>query len=868
MKIILLYIFLFTLTCFGQADSLKILPPDSATVAHDSLAVRDSTKKSGDIDSVVYSSAKDSIIFFLDQKKMHLYGSGNMHYKETQLKSGKIIVDFETSNVESFGLGKDSITNKEIESPILVDKGEEYKGTRMRYNFKTTKGYITYAASEIEQASYSGAKIKKVDKQTFFIENGVYSTCTLEHPHYYFFGNEMKMVQKQQLIGKWIWLAFGDVPFPIPIPFIVFPLESGRRSGLLAPAIGERAGYGRYFSRFGYFWAISDYTDLSLTSDYYTKGGYNLNSRFRYLKRYNFTGNLETSYSDLHQGERTDPDYNEQKDWRLRWVHNQTITPSSRLDINMEFMSGNYFQQNSADYNQLLRQEIVSNANYYKSWEESGNSISLSYQRNQDLSSGNITEYLPTFSFSKSQMYPFKSKKNSGEQKWYELIGLNYNNQFQNRRIKKDGQLAIRGGVHHILGINAAPKFGYINIVPSFTYEELWYNKRIKKENIYVTVPGSKINTENMQVAGNYIYTPSTGYDSVATTDIKQLQFVRTFILGVSASTKIYGIYQPQALGIAALRHTISPSISYSYHPDFSQKKWGYFDSYKNSKGEEISYSKYEREIFQGASAGESQSLSFSVGNLFEMKTMVDRTDTTAKENKIQLLNLNAGVGYNFVADSLRFSDVNLSYRTQVGELLSLDGSSTYSLYDYNAKGDAINKFLINEGKGLLRLRSFSFSLSTSFSGDKLKSSDEDKTKDSLKHEEEKFQGGNKLYKGIYDTQEPDFSIPWSVSLNYNYSESRYNPLSPTRYSTISGSANISLTKFWKISVSGSYDITGKQFSAPQVMISRDLHCWLLNFTWNPIGTWTGYRLEVRVKAPQLQDLKVTKTDNFFSGRR
>ena len=845
MKKFSLYFLLFTFASIAQSDSTKIFSPiDSTFAITDSSFVVDSTKKSGDIDSIIYSSAKDSIIFFLDLKKMHLYGGGEMRYKDTQLKSGKIIVDFETSNVESFGLGKDS-TNREIEPPVLVDKAEEYKGTRMKYNFKTSKGYITYAASEIEQATYSGAKIKKVDKQTFFIENGVYSTCTLEHPHYYFFGNEMKMIQKEQLIGKWIWLAFGDVPFPIPIPFIVFPLESGRRSGLLAPAIGERAGYGRYFSRFGYFWAISDYMDLALTSDYYTKGGYNLNSRFRYLKRYDFTGNLETSYSNLHRGEKTDPDYNEQKDWRLRYVHNQTITPSSRLDVNLEFMSGNYFQQNTADYNQLLRQDIVSNANYYKSWEESGSSISLSYSRNQQLQSGNITEYLPTFSFSKSQMYPFKRKKVIGEQKWYELIGLNYNNQLQNRRIKQNGQLAIRGGVMHSLNIGASPKFGYINISPSVSYRELWYNKRVKKENVV---------------------SPFTGNDSVITSDVKQFQFVRTFSLGVSASTKLYGMFQPQKFGIAALRHTILPSISYSYQPDFSKLKWGYYDSYKNSKGEEITYNKYEREIYGGASSGESQSLSFSLGNIFEMKTMTDRTDTTSKEKKIQLLNLNAGIGYNFVADSIRFSDLNLSYRTQVGDLVSLSGSSTYSLYDYNEAGNAINKFLIEQGKGLLRLKSFNFSLSTSLSGDKLKSNDEDKTEDSLQ-QQTAFQKENRMYRGIYDSQEPDFTIPWSITLNYNYSESRYNPYATSRYTTISSSANISLTKYWKISVSGSYDITGKQFSAPQIMISRDLHCWLMNFTWNPIGTYTGYRLEVRVKAPQLQDLKVTKTDNFFSGR-
>ena len=845
MKYFLINIFIFSTLSFGQTDSLKLFSTDSSSVIKDSLASHDSTTKSTDIDSIIYSSAKDSIIFFLDQKKMHIYGSGDMHYKDTQLKSGKIIVDFETSNVESFGLGKDS-TGKEIEAPVLVDKGEEYKGMRMRYNFKTTKGYITYAASEIEQATYSGAKIKKVDKKTFFIENGVYSTCTLEHPHYYFFGNEMKMIQKQELIGRWIWLAFGDVPFPIPIPFVVFPLESGRRSGILAPAIGDDARYGRYFSRFGYFWAISDYMDLALTADYFTKGGYNLNSRFRYIKRYDFTGNLETSFSDKHQGELTDPDYNEAKNWRLHWGHNQKITPTSQFDVDLTFMSSSFFKQTSSNYQDLLTNQIVSNANYRKSWEESGTSITLGYSRNQDLSSGDITEYLPTFSFSKAQMYPFKRKKVIGEQKWYELIGLSYNNQFQNRRIKTDGQLAIRGGVRHGLTIGAAPKFGYINIAPSMRYDELWYNKRITKENIV---------------------SPHTGNDSVITSDVKGLQFVRTFSLGVSASTKLFGIYQPEKFGIAAIRHTISPAITYNYNPDFSQKKWGYYDSYTDSLGKQIQYSKYEREIYGGAPSGESQRLNFSLGNIFEMKTMVDRTDTTSKENKIQLLNLNAGMGYDFVADSLKFSDLNVSYRTQVGDLLSLSGSSTYSLYDYNEKGKDINKFLIGEGKGFLRLRSLSFSLSTTFSGDKLKSNEEDKTQDSLRQQEAAFKKDNKTYGGIYDTQEPDFTIPWSVSLNYNYSESRANPYATSRYSTVSGSANISLTKFWKISVSGSYDITGKQFSAPQIMISRDLHCWLLNFTWNPIGTYTGYRLEVRVKAPQLQDLKVTKTDNFFSGR-
>ncbi|MDP3829728.1 MAG: hypothetical protein Q8Q47_00570, partial [Ignavibacteriaceae bacterium] len=215
-------------TILTEVDSLNLSIPDSAEVS-DSLV----TTTKSDIDSIIFSSATDSLIFDLKIKKMYIYGSGDLRYKETNLKSGKIDVDFETSNVEAFSYGYDSTSNKELQTPVLNDKGEEYKGTRMRYNFKTTRGFITYAATESDNTSYSGAKIKKVSKDVFFVENGIYTTCDEEVPHYCFIGHEMKVIQKEQMIGKWIWLTFGGVPFPIPLPFAVFPLQSGRRSGII-----------------------------------------------------------------------------------------------------------------------------------------------------------------------------------------------------------------------------------------------------------------------------------------------------------------------------------------------------------------------------------------------------------------------------------------------------------------------------------------------------------------------------------------------------------------------------------------------------------------------------------------------------------
>jgi len=804
-------------------------------------------KKSYDVDTVIYTKASDSLIFFVKDRKMNIYGEGSLNYKETDLKSANIFVDFETSNIEASGVRSDTLASSYEGTPVLKDKGEVYEGFRMKYNFKTRRGIISSAQTESEGTYYTGSKIKKVDNDTYFVQDGIYTTCNEPDPHYYFYSHEMKVVNKEQITAKWIWLFFGGVPFPVPLPFAVFPLESGRRSGIIAPAFGDDGTYGRYFSRFGYFWAISDYMDLALQGDYYTRGSYRFDSRFRYAKRYDFTGSLEGQYEFLRQNDVTDPDLFEQTNWRLIWNHNQNFDPSLRFDARLEFLSGNILQRNLVDLNDVLRNEIRSNATFFKNWEESGNSMSLNYSRRQVLETGEINEVLPNLTFNIPQKYPFRGKIASGEQKWYELIGYNYSGQFQNNRDKQEGQLKIRGGIQHNINLSASPKIGYISVTPNFRYQEKWYNKRIEQ---------------------SLVKSSFSGEDSLVTKDVKEINFVRTFSIGVGASTRFYGIVQPNMLGINSIRHTVNPSISYNYQPDFSKSHWGYYGTYKDSTGKEIMYNKYQNEIFGGASSGEQQNLSFSISNIFEMKTAVDPTDTTSKEKKIQLLNLDAGISYNLAADSVKFSRLNLGYRTQIGDWLNLSGNSSYSLYESNELGQETNQFLINNKKGLLRLTNFQFSLSTTLSGEKLRSKTEDEGGTPLPEGEYELGGTDrKIYQGLYNDKDPDFTIPWDISLSYNYVLDKSSPANTRSFSNVNGSLNFNLTPAWKFSLTGSYDFDKKEFSAPQVRISRDLHCWLMNFTWNPIGTFTGYRFEIRVKAPQLQDLKVTKQDQFYEGR-
>ncbi len=840
-QLILAIFFLQAITIAQQTDSLFI-SSDSLLASMDSIQVDIPTGKKFDVDTTVFASSKDSLIFLVKEKKMKIYGDGNISYKSTEINSANIFIDFNSNEIDAEGIPSDSLPESLIGTPVLKEGAEVYNGRTMKYNFKSGRGLLSVVKTQMDGSYYTGDKINKVDKETYFIEDGMFTTCDdTTCPHYYFTANKMKVIHKQQLVAEWIFINFGGVPLPIPLPFAVFPIESGRRSGIVPPAFGQSGIYGTYFSKFGYFFAIDDYMDLLLDGDYYTRGSYDLRGRYRYVKRYSYSGNISGGYKIRKLGDEADNNYSETEDWNIRVLHNQQITPTLKLDINLQFTTSSYLSRTETNLNEALADNIYSSANLFKSWEESGNSLSISYSRTQELKKNIISETLPNLNFSLAQSYPFRD--NTGGQEWYETFGYSYSGQFQNNRNKTDGDLKIRGGIQHNINASLSPKIGYFSISPNFRYTESWYNKQITR----------------------FAALNDTGGYYIRTDDVKKIDQVRTFSMGISASTKFYGMFNINALGVNAVRHIVTPSITYNYAPDFSTPFWGYYDSYTDSSGKVIEYSKFEREILSKPTNQEQQNINFSIGNLFEMKTNVDPTDTTSKENKFQLLNLSASMGYNFAAKSYKFSDLNLSYRTQLGSIISFSGSSTFSPYDYD-DNDRIDRYLVSNGKGLLRLINTNFSVSLSLSGDKISSSQTD-NRTTVQQDEYLQTAERNVYQGLYNEKEADFSIPWDISLNYYYNLSRRIPTEENISSNISGNLNFNLTPKWKFSVTGSYDIKQKEFSAPQIRISRDLHCWTMNFTWNPIGAFRGYNFEIRVKAPQLQDLKVTKRDNFYDGR-
>ena len=113
-----------------------------------------------------------------------------------------------------------------------------------------------------------------------------------------------------------------------------------------------------------------------------------------------------------------------------------------------------------------------------------------------------------------------------------------------------------------------------------------------------------------------------------------------------------------------------------------------------------------------------------------------------------------------------------------------------------------------------------------------------------------------------------DFSTPWDLSLNANYSRlstyivaiAGYNT---NKAATLSASGNITLTDNWKIGFRTGYDFINKDWTYTSFDFYRDLHCWELRFNWVPFGYRTGWNFTINVKASMLQDLKYEKRNDF-----
>jgi hypothetical protein len=786
---------------------------------------------------------------------MRLYEGGDIRYRQMQLRAARITFDWDASELHAEGAPKDTvvdnaaITDRTLKHlytglPVMRDGSEEFEGYTIAYNFGTRRGRMTLTDTNLEGGYYHGRVAKKMENDVLYLADGYYTTCSNpDHPHFYFYSPRMRVVPRSSVAAAPIYLYIMDVPV-FGIPFGVFPTQSGRRSGFIAPTFGESARRGRFFTNLGYYFALSDYMDMTSTMDWYARGGWNFDNRLRYSLRYRFTGSFDASTSYTYTGERDDPGRTARRDYRFLLLHNQEIDPTSRISVNFNYMTGQFYQATSLDYDQLLTQNIVSNATYSKRWEGTSNSMSVNVNRDHNIRTDEVRWILPNLSFNRTTSYPFRrdarARGTGAAYQWYELIGYTYSGNVQNyintvRDFETpDTSLTtdIHAGASHRVNVSASHREGFITYTPRVNYSEVWYTERIERS-----------------------------WDAADSAVVERTERgffpVRHFDTGISFGTTLYGIFQPRIGRITGFRHTMTPSLAYTFRPDFSSPWWGYYDLYEDrGTGHIVRYNRYGGQPFPSVPVGEQQMISLSVGNVFEMKTAPAAGDTVREERRHQLLNLSASTAYNLAADSLRLSPLSMNFRTSIGTRFSISGNSQFHWYAFDRQlGRVVNRFQVSETGSLLRFINFRVNVSTSLRGGSGRSLPRYDFHDL--HSPMNPYGASVRYYDYY--HRPAIDMPWDISLSWDFSYDESDPRNIRRRSNIRANASLNLTEKWNIRASGGYDIFTGDFTTPQIVITRDLHCWEMFFSWVPTGFNQHYRLEVRVSAAHLSDLKLSK---------
>ncbi|MDP8229389.1 MAG: putative LPS assembly protein LptD [Candidatus Electryoneaceae bacterium] len=726
---------------------------------------------------------------------------------------------------------KDSIVWKGL--PRMKDGSQVITGERMTYDLRTRRGRVIHGKTGLQDGVYHGDQIKKVDKNVYYICSGYYTTCDHDPPHYSFWSRDVKMMIKDRVIARPLVLNFGPVPVLI-FPYGVFSSKGGRQSGLIIPTYGESASQGRYFRNLGYYWAASDYWDVKTNLNFYEEHGVQLYSNLRYTKRYRLNGNISGSF------------INEQKKWDLRIIHRHTLSPSANLNVNAYFVSdGSYLKDYSLNPDERLRQKIQSNATLSKSWPGTpwSGSVNLSYT--EDLATGASSKTIPQISFrGNSPLIPAPEGLEPDDQSWYHKFYYSYSGLALNRQtvtvssITEDGVTTstidsrYRAGIKHDVSLTAQPKpIGYISVTPRFSYTESWYDEWFE----YNLMDDGSVDT------------------------VKQDGFRarRTFDGRVQMNTKLYGLFYPKVFSIEAIRHTLSPSLGFTYTPDFSEPRWGYYKVFQDTTGLDVYYDEFaSNNIFGGTPRREQMSMSISIRNLFEYKRIVDD-----KEVNGELFSFALNTSHNFIADSLKWANLGSSLQLrpfggQLGELtgLSLVFSASHSFYELATDPVSGYKRTVNRyTSGGLRLLNFDMTSGFSITGQMLEGDQNDHADNDttliLRQARDRFDS---------PVWNPD-PVPWSVGVSLRYGENHSDPDNVRKDAWASMKMELQATENWKVSYSTRFDLHNHRVVSGNVSLYRDLHCWEGRLTWNPMGINRGFYLIINIKSPQLRDVKVEK---------
>lgn len=808
--------------------------------------------------------ARDSLVFVFDKERIAtLYGSSSVNHTSGQLKAGKISLNLDQYLVRAATQTPEDTLSR----PVLIRDADEVRSNSIAFNYKTERGRFEVARVNVQDGNLIGTRVKNTGPHVVFLEDAIYSTCMLDHPHYYIKADRMKVVDEEEVFFERARLYILDIPYPLVFPFGYLPGKiDQKQSGLLEPtyAFQQKSTRGLGLQNFGWFQYFNDYIVGQASLDIFTSGSYYVDARTTYRKRNIFNGSVQVGYSKENQGlEPTDPDFQTGVQKRLGINHSQDFSPYASINANINLRTSDYYRRNSYDPNQRAETSTSSSINYRYRHPDNLYNFNLSARQNQNFNT-NVTRLSgPSASFNLKQLSPFSSNRprTAGEASWYENISIGYQNSFESnydfRPIDRDTaevnwfealldpskyreatgdedhyEYAFRQQANVSMGQLIPSRF--LNVSANARYTEFWYPRSIRKE-----------------------FIPET--NEVVERQVRGFTSAREFSTGLSFSTTVYGLMNQRIGNIQSFRHTLRPSISLNYRPDFSSDYWGYYRTVQtDTTGNTQRYSIFENEVFRGPGAGEQRSLGLTLDNVFEAKQV--RRDSTGekKENVIRIIDrLSLNTSYNFAADSLRLSDLSTNFSSRVIPGLNLRASATFNFYERDTTGRKIDNFLLTTSGKPAELTSFSVSTGYSFQGGRQGGIQANGDPHYPEHYDP-------LNQGIFRPVDPHFgrqpvepfSTPWSFSMNFSY-RWNLNPNGENRKSATINANNIRfrLTPKWDFSTQIGYDFVRKELTPSQFSLTRNLHCWNLSFTMNPFGDQQYYFFSLRVNAGRLQGI-------------
>ena len=870
--------------------------PDSVQISDSLKAVRDSIHRADSLYSVdstalmketsldrpAFSTAKDSTVqLFSDgQRKVFYYGDASVAYGDMTLKADYIEYDMATGTVYARGT-LDSLSGEWTGRPVMEQGGSTYEMEEVWYNFNTRKAHIYNVVTQQDDGLLHGKEINMAPDRSINIKNGSYTVCDAEDPHYYLHLTVAKVITEpsQKTVFGPAWAVVEDVPmFPIVIPYGFIPKRPSRSTGMLTPTMGEESSRGMYLRDGGMYFVFGDVLDLSVTGDIYSLGSWAIDINSRYKFNYKCNGTFSFSYSMDQTGEKGSTDFFQTKNLSITWSHSQDSKkrPGTSFSASVNFSSPSYNTYNATSVTQALQNQASSSISYSKNWNSKFNlSVNMLHSQNSRDSSYAFT--LPNLTFSVTRFYPFKQKNRVGKEKFYEKFSLSYSTTLQNKISFTSSEFGepgfwdkMQNGMTHSFSIGL-PSFtlaNYFTFSPSISYGQNWFFRKTEYE--YDAESDSLVENDSGLLGAFGI--------------------TQTYSGSMSVSTRLYGMYNfGTAHKIQAIRHVVTPSVSFSVSPEKGTYANGWRTlKYTDADGEDqtYSYNVYSGQIYSPPSKGKSASMSLSISNNVEAKVRDLRDTTGTGVKKVKIIDqLTISTGYNFLADSLNMSTIGVSMSTSLFNKISISGSATLDPYAVSEKGTKINKFNVQkEGWGKpVRITSASMSASYSISGKGAMNGN-----DGTKSAEGGGGGGTtsstEYYKRIYyHPVTGEFipggwlyytnpNVPWSMNFSYSFSYRRsYSYTNSTLIQkntftqTLSLSGNIKLTPKMALSATSGFDIMAVKMTTTQISATYDLHCFNIAVSWVPSGTWQSWSFRIQANASALADmLRFKKSTSYW----